>query len=314
MKTCMLFPGYESQSVGMGKELYDTSRIMQELFEEANACLPINFVKLCFASSDIELAKAIHAYPSIFLISVSLATILAHEGIVPDAVAGYGIGEYAAMHVAGGLSFPDGLYLLTKYAALYQELLATNTCAMARISGIPAHEIQTLCSSLSTDDMHVFITSYETTKNVIIGGHMQGVGEVCIVAHDKGATTKEAPLEIGLHSTLMASITQAFKMYLEKVDFKDTSIPIITSSKGTVINKAHKLREQVVNNIEKPIRWDKVLAALQPYDLIIEIGPGTTLKPLVQARYPQKQIITINKSSDITMAKQILAKSTQSTE
>jgi [acyl-carrier-protein] S-malonyltransferase len=314
MKICMLFPGYESQFVGMGKEIYDTSRTMQELFEEASVCLPINFVKLCFASSDVELAKAVHAYPSIFLISVSLATILAHEGIIPDAVAGYGIGEYAAMHIAGGLSFPDGLYLLSKYAALYQELLATNTCSMIRVSGMQAREVEQLCSSLSTDDMRVFIASYKTTKDVVVGGHMQGVGEVRIVAHDKGATIKEAPLEIGLHSTLMTSITQAFKMYLEKVDFKDSSIPIITSSKGTVMHKAHKLREQVVNNIELPIRWDKVLTALQHYDLIIEIGPGATLKPLVHARYPQKQVITINKSSDIMMAKQILLNPVQPTE
>ena len=45
MKVGMLFPDYGSQYVGMAKELYDSSRVMQELFEEASNCLNINFVK-----------------------------------------------------------------------------------------------------------------------------------------------------------------------------------------------------------------------------------------------------------------------------
>ena len=46
MKIAMIFPGYGSQYVGMGKELYDESRIMQEYFEEASNCLNINFRKI----------------------------------------------------------------------------------------------------------------------------------------------------------------------------------------------------------------------------------------------------------------------------
>ena len=57
MKIMMLFPDYGKQFVGMGKDLYDTSRIVQEYFEEASHCLDENFVKLCFASSEQEIKK-----------------------------------------------------------------------------------------------------------------------------------------------------------------------------------------------------------------------------------------------------------------
>ena len=46
MKIGIVFPGYGSQFVGMGKDFYDESRIVQEYFEEAHNCLDINFVKL----------------------------------------------------------------------------------------------------------------------------------------------------------------------------------------------------------------------------------------------------------------------------
>ncbi len=57
MKIAMLFPGFGSQFVGMCKELYDEHRVIQEFFEQAASCIDINFVKLCFSSSEQELRQ-----------------------------------------------------------------------------------------------------------------------------------------------------------------------------------------------------------------------------------------------------------------
>ncbi len=93
MKKVILFPGYGSQYVGMAKELYDESRIMQEYFEEAANCLDTNFVKLCFASSDADVTQAPAAYTSIFLVSCSIYSLIKDRGIVADLVTGYNTGE-----------------------------------------------------------------------------------------------------------------------------------------------------------------------------------------------------------------------------
>ena len=119
MKIGMFFPDYGSQYVGMGKDLYDESRLMQEYFEEAYNCLSINFVKLCFASSDAELSALEHAYVSIFLTSVSLAALVKEEGIPYFCGGGHGIGELSAICIIDGISLPDGLYFLQKYALFY---------------------------------------------------------------------------------------------------------------------------------------------------------------------------------------------------
>src|SRR5437016_3408870 len=103
MKIGMLFPGYGSQFVGMGKELYDNSRIIQEYYEEASNCLNVNFVKLCFASSDAELSKLTSAYPALFLASTATAAFIKEIGINIDLIAGHGLGEYSALCTAGGL-------------------------------------------------------------------------------------------------------------------------------------------------------------------------------------------------------------------
>ena len=55
MKIGMIFPGQGAQNLGMGKDFFDTERIVQELFDVASNCLDQNFVRLCFASSENEL-------------------------------------------------------------------------------------------------------------------------------------------------------------------------------------------------------------------------------------------------------------------
>src|ERR1700679_1827025 len=144
MKIMMLFPGYESQFVGIGKELYDQHRLMQEYFEEASSCLNLNFVKLCFASSDSELSKIQNSYPILFLLSTAVAALLKQEGIRPDVCVGYCDGQMSALSAGGGISMPDGLYFFSKYAAFYQELLKEYPFKSYRIKGMDRVLLETV--------------------------------------------------------------------------------------------------------------------------------------------------------------------------
>ena len=48
MKLSIIFPGQGSQSIGMGKNLFDNSKEIQELFEKASDILKEDMQKLCF--------------------------------------------------------------------------------------------------------------------------------------------------------------------------------------------------------------------------------------------------------------------------
>ena len=306
MKIGMLFPDYGSQYVGMGKELYDESRLMQEYFEEAYNCLSINFVKLCFASSDEELSALENAYVSIFLTSVSLALLVKQEGITIDAVAGHGIGELSALCTIDGISLPDGLYFLQKYALFYSELLQTVDVRAALVKGINAATLKKICSSLNEHDLKLSLAVYTSDYEHIVTGNAALFPDLAKMVAEKNGFMQEISVKGGLHSDLMNPVVDTLEKYCTKIDFRTTSIPLIACADGALVQKHDAIKQRVMKQLHAPIMWNKVLQQCADWDIILEIGPGKTLSSLVRALFPEKAHFTINTRSDIDALKSFI--------
>lgn len=305
MKIALLFPGYGSQFVGMGKELYDEYRIVQEYFEEASSCLNMNFVKLCFASSDVELGKMVNAYTSLFLLGSSVYAVLKELGIEPDIVAGYNNGESAALFAASCFSLPDGLYLLNKFCSFYQEFIDQNDVDALRVLGIVTQQLETMCNKISDDEHKAFVVIYNSPTDHIVAGNRTSLSRL----HDMIDGTGNAEYigaEIGLHSSLMSDVVNQFKDYLEKVDFKDLKIPMISGIDGEIITAGADIKERFIRHIYFPLDFTRVIKQLATYDCIVIAHQDDTLSALIKHYYPEKTIISIAKKIDIDKLKEII--------
>jgi [acyl-carrier-protein] S-malonyltransferase len=306
MKIGMIFPGYGSQYVGMAKDVYDESRVMQEYFDQASLCVEINFIKLCFASSEAELAKMQQAYSALFAVSSSLYAALLHEGIEPDVVVGYNVGLYAAMHAAKGLSFADGLYVLKKLTQYAQELLEQERLGMARVKGPSTDELILLLKQIAQDQVSIAV--YEMPNQHIITGPENSV-DLC-VQHLKDmpdVKVEEIPAEFGIHGKYMLPAIDKFKIYLEKVDFKDIAIPMISNVTGLPVQEGAELKQEVIQHFTQPVQWLECLKALHTCDVILSVGPGTLLVEMAKQLYPNKQILPVATLADIAEVKKIIA-------
>ena len=175
LKIGMIFPGQGSQFLGMGKELHDKERIIQEYFDQASSCLDVNFTRLCFASSEKELRKVANIQNAVFLVSSAIYKLLNEKyGIKPDLVAGHSLGEYTAIHAAGGMAFADALYLLNKRSVFMDASVQSQKGGMLAVVRFPMHKLKVVCDQYDKPGSleHVVeIANYNSPNQIIVSGN-----------------------------------------------------------------------------------------------------------------------------------------------
>ena len=130
-----LFPGQGTQFPGMGKELYEKSKIAQEYFKNANTILKYSITDVMFDGSAVDLKQTKFAQPAIFLHSYILSKTLG-DTFKPDVVAGHSLGEISALAAIDSLDFESALTLISKRASLMQKVCEIDNTGMAVIVGL----------------------------------------------------------------------------------------------------------------------------------------------------------------------------------
>lgn len=305
----VVFPGYGEQFVGMGKDIYDEFRVVQEFFEQASVALDTNCVKLMFASSDKELSSVRYAYLAIFLFESSLYELLWQKGLRPDFLAGYGIGEYSACFASRSLSFVDGLYFLNKYSQFYQKFLQDKDYTVLKTTrDFTLESIQELIDKFSTDNSSGCIAAHNTQQGFYVSGSIEVVQKIQEYCKDHVIRkVKEIGVEYGLHCGLMDPIVDQLKLYYHKIQFAPLKVPVITNVDGVYVTTSDALQSAVVRRINNKIEWYEVSKGFEGCDVIISVGPGKQLIEWFQEMYPDKEYHSISSLKDIEKIQNLLS-------
>jgi [acyl-carrier-protein] S-malonyltransferase len=303
MKIGMIFPGQGSQFLGMGKDFYDSERIFQERFEQASKCLDQNFVRLCFASSDNELCKTINAQTAIFLVSASIFSVLRKKyGITPDLVAGHSSGEYSAIYAAGGITFPDALYLLKKRALCMEEATKSQNGGMLAVIGLSKDILQKICSQYddgSSQNAVAQIVNFNSSKQLVISGTVPELERIKYEVQDYRGKAVMLKVAGAFHSRLMVDAEEKFEDYMLKVDFKDLFVPLANNTQAKLVCSCDHIRKGLKQQISSPVLWWQSLQHFADMDIILQIGPGDKLSKMLKKEWPDKKIFAVNKIEDM---------------
>lgn len=296
----IVFPGYGEQFIGMGKDLYDELRIVQEIFEQAASSTDINFVKLLFASSDEDISKIPAAYLATFLIEASLYEVLYEKGLRPDFVAGYGIGEYAAAYATRSLSFIDGVYILNKYAQFYHEFLKDKDYTVLRI--VREFELQTLqdlCEKYSTETEAAYVSAQNTFNAFYVAGSesvVEKIQKYCIDEVIRKVKVIGSSYE--MHSMLVDPVVDQLKPYFHKIQFKNLEVPLITNVDGVYVTSPDALESAIMRKANNPVQWLEVMKGFEGCDVILSVGPGGQLIEWFKESYPDKEYHIVSSLAD----------------
>lgn len=282
-KIACLFPGQGSQSVGMGKDLFDRHQLARETFEQIDQIAGRSLSKLCFEGPEEELKRTINTQPTI--LAMSLAAWKCYEaagGPMPTYVAGHSLGEFTALVAARALPLEAAVRLVDKRARLME---ACPRGAMTAIIGMAPSDLETICKDATQElGRVVIVANFNTNEQLVISGDPDAVTAAGAKAKETGAKVIPLPVGGAFHSPLMSEAAREFEAELQNWTLSDAQFQVVQNVDAKGTKSANELKSKLARQMPSAVRWANTIEFMlsQGVDKFIEIGPGKALAGMVK--------------------------------
>lgn len=277
-----LFSGQGDQFPGMGQNLYETYSAARAVFDLCESLRP-GTLEQCFRGTAEELKETRNTQPCLFAMELAAAAVLEEKGIVPQAAAGFSLGEVTAAAFAGIVDRETGFRLVCKRGALMQAAAEQFDTSMAAVVKLTPETVQELCSRYS----QVYPVNFNCPGQITVSGLAEQM--TAFAADVKAAGGRAIPLKVGgaFHSPFMAQAAQAFADELAKAAMSKGRMPLY--SNVTALPYDDNPRDLLSRQIASPVLWERIIRNMADagMDTFIEIGPGKTLTNMVKKILPQ---------------------------
>lgn len=280
-----IFPGQGSQYSGMGRDLFDNFPSARAAFEEADEALGFSISELCFNGTTEDLQLTENTQPAILTVSIAAHRAMEAEGFpAPDYVAGHSLGEYSALVSAGALSLSDAVRTVRSRGRYMQESAPVGSGAMAAILGAELADVMNACGEAQEGQV-CNPANINSPSQIVIAGDTAAVDRAMVLLKERGAKrTIKLNVSAPFHCSLMMPAQEQLALDLEKIEFKDLRVPLVTNVDASEIEAGDKVGDALVRQVSAPVRWRESVELLiqNGVDRFIEVGPGKVLSGLVR--------------------------------
>ncbi|QQG98015.1 alpha/beta fold hydrolase [Mycobacteroides chelonae] len=291
----LLFPGQGSQFSGMGAQLYATSPVYRRHIDEcAIRFEPLIGVDLrtmlCGEgdeATDAALMQTRLTQPALFTVGYALTQLLGEWGVQPVAMLGHSIGELVAACVAGVFTLDEAVQL----AALRGELI--QQCESGAMAAVGA----SLDAVTAMLPVGVSVAAVNGPEQVVVAGSAEGIEALVQEAASTGVRCTRLPVNRGFHSALVDPAVGRFSAAVARLRLQPPQVPFMSNVTGTWITGAQATDpEYWGRQLRETVQFASGLAVLcaeYPDAVLVEAGPGHTLRGIVAANTQEPEVVSM---------------------
>ena len=288
MSYSFVFPGQGSQSVGMGREIYEAFPCAKEVFDEADDSLSFHLTRLMFEGPESELTLTKNAQPAIMTVSIASLRVLTEAmgaKISPVCMAGHSLGEYTALCASGVIEFSDAVRLVRDRGVFMQEAVPEGEGSMAALIGASHEDAVKLCESVSQNG-EVSPANFNCPGQVVISGLTEFVDAA--ISNAKSFGIKRAvklSVSAPFHSKYMKPAADKLKDEFAKISWHEAEFPVIANVSAKPVKSPKEIQDSLYAQTFSPVLWEDSVAFMTDelsVDSFFELGAGEVLAGLIK--------------------------------
>ncbi|MFQ7777951.1 MAG: ACP S-malonyltransferase [Ruminococcus sp.] len=276
-KIAFVFSGQGAQYSGMGKELYNSSAAAKSVYDMADGIRKGTSAQ-CFEGTTEELCKTVNTQPCVFTADLAAARFLEEKGVMADCVAGFSLGEIAALAFSGILSDEEAFKLVCKRGELMDKAATENPGAMAAVMKITPEKVEEVCKDFDK----TYPVNYNSPAQTVVATTSENAEAFCEAVKAAGGRAKLLAVSGAFHSPFMADAAKGLAEYMQDIEFAQPKVTIYSDYTAKPYEGDYK--ELVRAQVENPVRWQTIVENMikDGVDTFIEIGVGKTLTGLIK--------------------------------
>ncbi len=291
----VICPGQGAQAIGMGRAWAEASAEARAVFDTADAALgdqlgaPIS--SLCFEGPEETLSRTDVSQPALYVAGVACwrglaATLGFAEGEAPlAAAAGLSLGEYTALHVAGAMSFEDGLRLVTLRGRAMQDAATAAPSGMVALIGVDEAQAQAIVDEARQGGVLV-CANFNAPGQVVISGDAEACDRAESVAKGNKVRATRLAVAGAFHSPLMQPAADRLGEALASTTIEPPRCPVWSNVTAEPHEAdAGSIRVRLAEQLTSPVRWAACFGAMGSRfanAAFHEVAPGKTLSGMAR--------------------------------
>jgi [acyl-carrier-protein] S-malonyltransferase len=258
----------------------------QDVVAEASDVLGRDVVE--WWGDPLNLSDPVVADLAAVVVGVAGCRSLERSGLRPVVVAGHGVGEFAALVVAGALRLDQVVDLVDWRGEMLVNSPRPSRAGMAAVVGPGAGAVARAVVADLGATGSLRIACVDGPAQVVLSGWCAELAMARERVAAAGLDMVRLPGRAACHGPLVQPVAERLAAVLPELDWSVPDVPVVPNVDARPSRDPDQLARCLRQHLTSPVQWEATSSALVEAGAtwVVEVGPVPTLGPLIHQVHP----------------------------